>query len=197
MESKNLKEACDAYIAHLRESGVAKNSINSYAWNLRLLVSFMGEDKELTKIMPVHISNFYRSELVTSKSDADGNKVERTTGSISQIKRVVRWALSWFFDQGWIEKIPLPAEEKRILEESAASPGKRSRKTGTSKIRDINEMKAAGEEGSDTCEENENEDTLAVIEPEDSNSPTSYGEQGSTDPIGEPDNDTGSGFNLL
>jgi len=193
MEQKNLKEACDAYIAHLRESGVAKNSIASYAWNLRLLVSFMGEDKELTKIMPVHIANFYRSDAVTSKTDADGEKIERTAGSISQIKRVTRWALSWFHEQGWLDKVPLPSDEKKILEEGAASPGKRSRKAG----RVAGEMKAAGEEGSDTYEEIENTDTLAVTEPEDSSDPTSYGEQETTNPIGEPDNNNGPSFNLL
>ena len=135
MKPKTLKESCEAFIQHLRDSGVAENSIASYRWNCRLLVAFLGEDKEIGKILPVHIANFFRSEPVTMKTTKSGEKIARTAGSISQIRRVVRWAVAWWHEQGWISTIPLPAEDKKLLEKKAdgdaegdAKPGKRGRK---------------------------------------------------------------------
>ncbi|RJO66014.1 MAG: hypothetical protein C4523_14305 [Myxococcales bacterium] len=146
MKPKTLKIACDEFVEHLRDTGVPETSLSSYAWNLRLLVGHFGEEKELGKILAAHVANFFRSESVTTKAAKGGERVPRTVGSISQIRRVTRWALVWWNEKGWIDKVPLPADEKRFLEPKAdgdeEKPGKRGRKTKTEASDDDGGLKA-------------------------------------------------------
>lgn len=123
MPPKTLKDACAAFVEHLRETGTPDNSLSSYAWNLRLLINHLGEEKEVGKILTVHIATFFKSEAATTKVTKTGEQVPRTAGSISQLRRVTGWALVWFQTQGWIDRVPLPAEDRARLEAQKAASG--------------------------------------------------------------------------
>jgi len=116
MATKTLKSACEEFVQHLRETGTASITADNYARILGLFVIHQGEDKEIGKILPMHVASFYKSEAATMKTLKDGSKQARAATSYLQIKRDVRLCLCWFHEMGWIEKVPIPAEERRFLE---------------------------------------------------------------------------------
>ena len=113
---KTLKIACEEFVAHLRKTGTASITANNYARILGLFVDFHGPEKDILKITPAHVAKFYLSEPATMKTLQDGSKAPRADLSYLQIKRDVRLALCWFKEMGWIDKVPLPPEERRFLE---------------------------------------------------------------------------------
>jgi len=131
-----LKEACEAYVAHMKEKGQSTSTLGTIQRTLALLLEEMGEDKEISKILPVHVDKFFKSEKATQQPGKDGMK-PRAQASILQIRRIVRMALVHWHEQGLISKVPVPGTEKHLVEkaeqraveraEAEAKP-KRSRK---------------------------------------------------------------------
>ena len=83
----------------------------------------MGEDKEVGKILPVHVDAFFKSEAATMLKGKP-----RAEASVLQIRRIVRTALVWWHEQGYSEKLPLPSSEKAIQEKHANAEAKRAKK---------------------------------------------------------------------
>ncbi len=110
-EIKTLNEACEQYLEHLKDIGKKPSTIGTAKRTLDLLVTEMGEAKEVGKILPVHVDKFFKSEAATTlngKPRADASKL--------QIKRITRQALVWWKEQGWSDRLPLPGDEKRFVE---------------------------------------------------------------------------------
>ena len=83
----------------------------------------MGEDKEVGKILAVHVNSFYASEAATMLKGKP-----RATASVLQIRRIVRAALVWWHEQGYSARLPLPAAEKVIQEKHANAAERRAKK---------------------------------------------------------------------
>ena len=83
----------------------------------------MGEDKEVGKILAVHVNSFYASEAATMLKGKP-----RATASVLQIRRIVRAALVWWHEQGYSERLPLPAEQKAIQDKHANAAARRAKK---------------------------------------------------------------------
>lgn len=110
-----LKDACGRYLEHLKAIGKKPSTIGTAKRTLDLLIGEMGEEKEVAKILPLHVGKFFKSEAATTQPGKDGRK-PRAEASQLQIRRIVRGALIWWKDQNYSEKIPLPASEKKFLE---------------------------------------------------------------------------------
>ncbi len=111
----NLKEACEKYLDHLKSIGKKPSTIGTAKRTLDLLVTEMGEDKDVAKILPLHVDKFFKSEAATMQAGKDGMK-PRAEASVLQIRRIVRSALVWWKEQGMSDRLPLPATEKKYLE---------------------------------------------------------------------------------
>jgi len=110
-----LKDAATKYIEHLEAIGKKPSTLGTTRRTLDLLAAHMGEDKEVGKILTVHVAGFFKSDAATMQPGKDGPR-PRAEASILQIRRIVRSALVWWHEQGFIEDVPLPKDEKRFLE---------------------------------------------------------------------------------
>ena len=110
-QSITLKEAAAQYIQHLTETGQKPSTIGTARRTLDLLIEEMGEQKEVGKILTLHVAAFLKSDAATMLKGKP-----RAEASVLQIRRIVRAALVWFHEQGWLEVLPLPKDEKRFLE---------------------------------------------------------------------------------
>ncbi len=115
MTTVTLKQACAEYLKHLKAIGKKPSTIGTVKRTLDLLVSEMGEAKEVGNILPVHVDRFFKSEAATMQPGKDGLK-PRAQASILQIRRIVRAALVWWHEQGHCKTIALPKEERRFIE---------------------------------------------------------------------------------
>ncbi len=114
----NLKDACEQYLDHLKSIGKKPSTIGTAKRTLDLLITEMGEDKEVGKILPLHVDKFFKSEAATMQAGKEGMK-PRAEASVLQIRRIVRSALVWWKEEDYSERLPLPASEKRYLEPKA------------------------------------------------------------------------------
>ena len=112
-----LKEACEAYIGHMKSIGQKPSTLGTIQRTLGLLMAEMGEEKEVGKILTMHVDKFLKSETATMQTGKDGLK-PRAPASALQIRRIVLMALVWWHEQGLIAKVPVPAIEKAFLEKA-------------------------------------------------------------------------------
>jgi len=113
-----LKEACEKYVASQEVKGQSASTLGTIRRTLNLLTSEMGEDKEVEKILPVHVDKFFKSEAATMQQGKDGMK-PRAEPSLLQIRRIVRMAIVWWHEEKLIERLPLPGTQKAIAEKKA------------------------------------------------------------------------------
>ena len=109
--SIDLKDAVAKYIEHLEAIGKRPSTLGTARRTMDLFVVHLGEGKEIAKILPVHVAGFFKSEAATTLRDKP-----RAKASILQIRRIVRCALVFWHEQGHLETVPLPKDEKKFLE---------------------------------------------------------------------------------
>ncbi len=145
----NLKEASDAYLEHLKAIGKKSSTIGTAKRTLDLLVTEMGEAKEVGKILPVHVDRFFKSETATmlnGKPRADASKL--------QIKRIIRQALVWWHEKGWSERLPLPGDEKRFVEpKEKKAKADKPKSTRKKKAKETTTDDSASTESTDATQE--------------------------------------------
>ena len=130
-----LKEACEKYVASQEEKGQSASTLGTIRRTLNLLTGEMGEDKEVEKILPVHVDKFFKSEAATMQPGKDGMK-PRAEPSVLQIRRIVRMAIVWWHEEKLIERLPLPGADKKFTEKGGkpAKPEVISKKSHKEKI---------------------------------------------------------------
>ena len=139
-KTKTLKVACKEFVEHLKATGTAEITANNYWRILGLFIDYLGENKSIADITVRNVSDFYRSKPATLKTMRDGSQKPRAESSYMQIRRDVRLALCWFSEQGWIDSIPLPPDERRFID--ARNDNKKPKKSGK-KTDDKNEAEGA------------------------------------------------------
>ena len=114
-QERELHIGIEEYIEHLGAIGKKASTIGTARRTLMLLEEHLGADKVIAKIMPVHVSGFFKSEAATTLRGKP-----RAKASILQIRRIVRSALVWWHEQGNVASVPLPKEERRFVEQRRA-----------------------------------------------------------------------------
>jgi len=117
MTTMTLKEACEAYLGHMKEKGQSPSTLGTIQRTFALLLEEMGESREVGKILPVHVDKFFKSEKATMQPGKDGMK-PRAQASVLQIRRITRMALVWWKEAGYTERLAVPGEEKRLVEKA-------------------------------------------------------------------------------
>jgi len=117
-----LNDACAKYIEHITPTA-KPSTVGTVKRTLDLLVEVMGEEKQVEKILAVHVNSFYASEQATMLKGKP-----RAAASVLQIRRIVRAAIVWWHENGLIEKLPLPAAEKVIQEKHENAQAKKQEK---------------------------------------------------------------------
>jgi len=107
-----LRIGIEEFIEHLEAIGKKPSTIGTTKRTLKLFEEHLGADKVIAKIMPVHVSGFFKSEAATTLKGKP-----RAKASILQIRRIVRSALVWWHEQGYVASVPLPKDEKKFLEQ--------------------------------------------------------------------------------
>ena len=125
LKTMTLKEACDAYVTYMTESGQKPSTLGTIQRTLTLLVEEMGESKEVGKILPVHVDKFYKSEKATMQPGKDGLK-PRAEASVLQIRRIVRMALVWWKEQGYMERLAVPGSERVFIDKAEKRAAERA-----------------------------------------------------------------------
>jgi len=155
--SITLKAASAAYVVHMGAVGKKPSTIGTVKRTLDLLIEAMGEDKEVAKILPVHVDGFYKSEAATMLKGKP-----RAQASVLQIRRIVRAALVWWHEQGYSARLPLPAAEKTIQDKHANAAERRAKKA---KATDAEPAAAATEASEPTDTDTPAEPTEATDAP--------------------------------
>ena len=133
-----IKQAAEKYVAHLTELGKNERTVVTYGRHLDLAIAHFGEDKDIAKIMPVHVAAFFKSDAVNKlirepKKEGEARQERpRSHHTIDQTKRVFRMMLVFCKDQGWLDKVPLPKDELAKVKESAEGEATEGEQTAAS-----------------------------------------------------------------
>jgi len=109
-ERYTLKQGVDGYLARLAEMGASEATRGTYKRCLDLALAHFGEDRDLRKMIPAHVSRYFGCNATTKKPDGS----ERAKLSVAQIRRAFRQMLAHAHEAGHIDAVPLPrAEQER------------------------------------------------------------------------------------
>ena len=121
-----IKEAAEKYVAHLAELGKNERTIITYGRHLDLAVAHFGESKDIAKILPVHVSAFFKSDAVNKlirepKKEGDPRTERpRSHHTVAQTKRVLRMMLVFCKERGLVDKVAIPKSDMPHVREAAA-----------------------------------------------------------------------------
>lgn len=127
-----MKNAVEKYLGHIEGLGKSKSTCYTVGLDLRMLIANMGEDKELAKILPVHVAGFFKSEPVNKIGDPPR---DRRPATVLQIKRITRQFLVWAEEQGYMANVPLPKTELEHVKVAEADEKPAKSKAGKAKKR--------------------------------------------------------------
>ena len=111
MKELELSIGIEEYIEHLVAVGKKASTVGTAKRTMALMEGHLGAKKVIAKIMPVHVAGFFKSEAATTLKGKP-----RAKASILQIRRIVRGALVFWHEQGYLDSVPLPKDEKKFLE---------------------------------------------------------------------------------
>jgi hypothetical protein len=114
-----LSTGIEGYIEHLTAIGKKASTVGTAKRTMALFEEHLGAKKVVPKIMPVHVAGFFNSEAATTLKGKP-----RAKASILQIRRIVRGALVYWHEQGHLESVPLPKDEKKFLEPKTSGKAK-------------------------------------------------------------------------
>jgi hypothetical protein len=121
-----IKQAAEKYVAHLTELGKNERTVITYGRHLDLAITHFGEDKDIAKVLPVHVAAFFKSDAVNKlirepKKEGEARAERpRSHHTIAQTKRVFRMMLGFCKEQGWVEKVAIPKADLPRAKEAAA-----------------------------------------------------------------------------
>jgi hypothetical protein len=99
-----LATFCEHYLTHLAESGKSMGTVFSYRLELKTALDALGAETKLGDLAPAQVLLFFGSDKVNKTRTGK----PKSPLSISKTQRVLRLALVWAEEKGWIEKAPLP-----------------------------------------------------------------------------------------
>ncbi|HOO56475.1 MAG TPA: hypothetical protein PLN69_06615 [bacterium] len=104
-----LERAIPEFLEHLKEAGKNERTVAVYGRCLENAVTFFKADKQLGKLTPALVGQFFKSDAMTKKP----NGKEKSEITITQGKRVFRMMLVWAAEAGHIADVPVPKSEMK------------------------------------------------------------------------------------
>jgi hypothetical protein len=112
VQEVELHIGIEEYIEHLVAIGKKPSTMGTTTRTLQLFEENLGAKKVIAKILPVHVAGFFKSEAATTLKGKP-----RAKASILQIRRIVRGALVFWHEQGYLASVPIPKEDKRFVKD--------------------------------------------------------------------------------
>ncbi len=103
-EKYTLRQGVDGYLARLAEMGASTATQATYGRCLRIAIEHFGDDRDLKRMIPAHVSRYLNCPAVTRKPDGS----PRAALSVAQIRRAFRQMLAHAHEAGHIDAVPLP-----------------------------------------------------------------------------------------
>ena len=108
MDATHLgRDATGAEVQAEEDAGKSPGTVFSYTAELKLACSELGRDTQITALTPEAVERYYTSDRVTKLRSG----APKANASVAKTRRVLRLALCYALEQGWIEKVPLPASD--------------------------------------------------------------------------------------
>lgn len=103
-----LKNLSEAYIASIQMDGRSTGTASSYANDLKVAEKYFGEETALRDLTIERVAEYFVSAAVMRKRSGELKNVI----SIAKTRRILRLALCWAADSGWIDEAPIPTIAK-------------------------------------------------------------------------------------
>lgn len=101
-----LATFCEHFLTHFAEAGKSAGTCFSYRLELKSALDALGAETKLGDLTPQQVLLFFGSDRVNKTRTGR----PKSPLSISKTQRVLRLALVWAQEKGWIEKAPLPEQ---------------------------------------------------------------------------------------
>ena len=100
-----LGELADRYLEHLEAVGKSHGTLFSYGMEIRTACRELGAETLIAALTPERVAAYFESPRVTLLKSGR----PKAKPSVDKTRRVLRLALVWAAECGWIERAPLPA----------------------------------------------------------------------------------------
>jgi hypothetical protein len=103
-----LGELAERYLAHLDEEGKSHGTLFSYAIELKTAQRELGAETLISSVTPQDVKLYFESAAVMKLKSGK----PKAMPSYLKTQRVLRMALVWAEQQGWIDRAPIPDREE-------------------------------------------------------------------------------------
>ena len=104
LDAHTLADLAGAYLANLEAKGASLMTRASYQNDLKLALRELGEKTKISALTSRKIQTFFESDVVTKTK---GGKA-KAMPTILKTRRVLRLALMWAQEAGWVAEAPIP-----------------------------------------------------------------------------------------
>ena len=118
-EGKTLRDLAEAFLQQLAREDKSDGTIFSYRQELRTAMLELGEETLIASITPDKVQSFYDSARVTKLKSGK----PKAKPSIDKSRRVLRLALMYAVEAGWLERRRCRPPTPPIDEMRGAGPG--------------------------------------------------------------------------
>lgn len=120
----SLAELSGKYLEHMEREGKSQGTCFSYGMELRAAQTELGAETLVAMLTVKDVQKFFDSPRVTKLRSGK----PKSQLSIDKTRRVLRLALVWAAQKGWIESAPIPGDEKAVETPTPAPAKKGGRK---------------------------------------------------------------------
>ena len=103
---QSLTDVAEGYLAQMEKAGKSEGTISSYKMELRVALDELGAETPAASLTQKRVAEFFDCTRVTKLRSGK----PKAKPSIDKTRRVLRLALVWAEEQGFIEKAPIPEE---------------------------------------------------------------------------------------
>ena len=103
-EPVTLGMLAERYLHNLEAEDKSHGTLFSYGIEIRAACQELGADTLITSLTPEQVAAYFESPRVTLLKSGK----PKAKPSVDKTRRVLRLALVWAAEQGWIESAPLP-----------------------------------------------------------------------------------------
>ena len=118
-EVPTLSALADAYIKSIQMGGRSGGTASSYAADLKVALKYLGAETDIRDLNPTRVAEFFDSPAVTKRR----NGAPKNPISVAKTRRILRLALCWAVESGWIDVAPLPLRDAKSPKDAPADTG--------------------------------------------------------------------------
>ena len=118
-EVPTLSLLADAYIKSIQMGGRSGGTASSYTADLKVALKYLGAETDIRDLNPTRVAEFFDAPVVTKRR----NGAPKNPISVAKTRRILRLALCWAVESGWLDVAPLPLKAAKSAEDAPADTG--------------------------------------------------------------------------